>query len=386
MVDDNDFRTLFEIPEDNFDKFMSEIKKINNRAKKMGIKPIEPFVFQRSLQKMDDGFDHYILTVLMDEVAPKIDHWTFVARLDHSNETGNIIRMVPNVEPIPELYRTCAPNCDHCKHNRYRRDTFVLRHDDGHYMQVGSTCLEAFFGLDPRKYAKMAELLGYAYEIGKGHEQFVGGDRRWMNVEDYLTFCAHSVRVYGWVSGSDAFRDVSLTSTRQLALDNMFDKKRNPNDYPTDKDRAFAIEALDWARDITNPRNDYEHNISVIAGSQMMEFRSLGLAASIVGVYLKRKNDELNAKNDTKASVYIGNVKDKVEFPVTVIFSKPIETDYGYSYLYNFVTEDHNVLTWFSSTNKGFDVGQKFTLRGTVKGHKEFNGVKQTVLTRCKKV
>jgi hypothetical protein len=45
-----------------------------------------------------------------------------------------------------------------------------------------------------------------------------------------------------------------------------------------------------------------------------------------------------------------------------------------------------NVLTWFCS-GKGIDpdieVGDEVLLTGTVKDHKEYNGVKQTYLNRC---
>ena len=49
----------------------------------------------------------------------------------------NILATVPGQVPLPLKYRTAGPTCDHCGFNRNRKDTYVLRHDDGRYVQVG---------------------------------------------------------------------------------------------------------------------------------------------------------------------------------------------------------------------------------------------------------
>jgi len=53
------------------------------------------------------------------------------------------------------------------------------------------------------------------------------------------------------------------------------------------------------------------------------------------------------------------------------------------TFLYEFTTEDGNILIW--KTSKWLDDEKEFkTVSGTVKAHNEFRGVKQTELTRCK--
>jgi len=42
-----------------------------------------------------------------------------------------------------------------------------------------------------------------------------------------------------------------------------------------------------------------------------------------------------------------------------------------------------NHLTWFAS-GSDMEVGNTYKLLGTIKKHDEYNGVKQTILTRCK--
>ena len=128
--------------------------------------------------------------------------------------------MVPNCTVVlPEQYRHAKnTTCDHCNVNRYRRDTFVVHNDETkEFKQIGSTCLKDFFGHDPAKIAKMAELLGYAYECGKAGEHFVGGDLRYIELQSYLEHTAAMVRKHGWISGGAAYKDERLISTRQRA-------------------------------------------------------------------------------------------------------------------------------------------------------------------------
>ena len=58
------------------------------------------------------------------------------------------------------------------------------------------------------------------------------------------------------------------------------------------------------------------------------------------------------------------------------------ETIYGMTHLYKFVTVDGNVLVWFASSM--IDIDDVHKLKGTVKDHTERDGIKQTVITRCK--
>jgi hypothetical protein len=49
------------------------------------------------------------------------------------------------------------------------------------------------------------------------------------------------------------------------------------------------------------------------------------------------------------------------------------------------ITDEGNVAKWFSSgTDKlGENVNARFVIRGSVKKHKTWEGMKSTVLTRC---
>ena len=46
-------------------------------------------------------------------------------------------------------------------------------------------------------------------------------------------------------------------------------------------------------------------------------------------------------------------------------------------------TEDGKVAKWFASGSKDIETGDALVIDATVKGHDEYEGLKQTVLTRC---
>lgn len=62
-----------------------------------------------------------------------------------------------------------------------------------------------------------------------------------------------------------------------------------------------------------------------------------------------------------------------------------IDSYYGQSTVHNFEDEDGNVYTWITAS-KSLPEGGVYWIDGTIKDHKVYKNVKQTVLTRCKAV
>ena len=64
--------------------------------------------------------------------APKLDGWRLVAVLDHLvGGAGTIVNVVPGETVNVEAYTSGKPVCDHCKTTRARKDTVLVRHEDG---------------------------------------------------------------------------------------------------------------------------------------------------------------------------------------------------------------------------------------------------------------
>lgn len=109
-----------------------------------------------------------------------------------------------------------------------------------------------------------------------------------------------------------------------------------------------------------------------IHAHQMMVKRNLKRAAAI------RERQAVDAQ-----SAFVGEEGDRLDLEVKVEFTKGFDGDYGVSYLNKMRDADGNIFVTF--TNKTFgDKGDVVKLRGTVKGHEERDGIRQTKLTRCK--
>jgi hypothetical protein len=376
-------RTLFKIPAPCLPRFEKELAKLSKRSEKLTGFAITHAVIGRETKNHGTPSELVIYDVFLLADTPVIDGWVFVARIDHSNETGNIVRTVPNLTcEIPEVYRTASPDCDHCKMKRKRRDTFVLWNPEtNEFQQVGSSCLIDFFGHDPYKIARLAEMLGFATEIAAANQDFDESsislaDRRWINVEDFLGYVAMTIRTRGWVSGGMAFRDDALVATRVVAFGLMMDN----NERPSADDTLIARNALEWARDLAmqDDLNDYLHNINVVAGSTYCEHRSLGLAASIVPAY-QRSCVPTRAKSET----WIGEPGKKIRGRVVVERAMVFDTMYGRKTMYIFRTDSGAVIKWSTTVSAGLSVGETVVLSGKVKDHETYKGEKQTTVTHC---
>ena len=82
-------------------------------------------------------------------------------------------------------------------------------------------------------------------------------------------------------------------------------------------------------------------------------------------------------------SEHIGAVGDKVDLEVTHTRTGRFETRFGTTWVHTFEDVNGNILVWKTGSCGSFE-SDKLHLKGTVKEHDEYRGVKQTVLTRCK--
>lgn len=88
-------------------------------------------------------------------------------------------------------------------------------------------------------------------------------------------------------------------------------------------------------------------------------------------------------------SDYVGKVGERVETVAMLeaIIAVGIDSMYGPKRMHKFRTPNGEVLTWFATGSSGAykeDIGKSFKVKGTVKKHDTYQGVKQTILTRCK--
>lgn len=372
----------YEIPRYNLEWLKGKIEKLNKKAEKLGCEPITLEVIDEKFEpKNDEGteFEKFLVVEIKGQ-KPMINGWTFVATLEHSHEHGNIVRTVPG-ESVPEEYRTVEPRCDHCQTRRYRKDTFLVRNEQGEIKQVGRNCLKDFLGhSDPHHIAEYAEMLIELEEWANDYTPHTGvRDDRYIDLKTYLTYVAECIRRFGWVSRVRAY-EYEEESTANRALREMFPfNPRYREVFPGEEAKQLAEAALVWAREEMEPNNDYLHNLKVLVSSGVIEWRDTGLAASIIIAYQKAKEK----KKQREKSEHIGEVGERIEVDVVVEKVHVFENDWGTTKLHRFKDDKGNVIVWFAS-NELLEEGKNYKIRGTVREHSEYRGVKQTVLTRCK--
>lgn len=341
--------------------------------------------------------------------APKFAGWTFVAVLQHL-DGENIVRVVGEQE-LPAIYRTRGPACDHCKQNRRRNDTYVLRHDDdgtgsdgldrsAGFIQVGSTCIDDFLGSDAAgKMADRACMLADAAGLAEGGcEGFGdGGGGGSHMLAEYLGFVAWEVRTLGWVSRTIA-RDRGGMASADHAWILMTDRREQEKAKCelSAEDNSLGAAAELWAESLADAtvdgaKGDYLHNLRAVARTGLVTSRTCGIAASMITAYQRflgdeRKRAERAARPNNNA--HVGVVGKRQTFVVTLDFVTGYEGTYGYTTVLKFVTDAGETLVWKASSTElaRADVGKRFELTGFVKKHDEYKGQKQTMINRCKVV
>lgn len=320
--------------------------------------------------------------------------WTFVAALQHL-EGENITRAVPGTI-LPVEYRTRGSACEHCNFSRRRNDTYVLRHDDGRMIQVGSTCLEDFLGSkDVARLAAQATILAAARGLAEDGCSGFGGPSAEIILGEYLSNVAWCVREQGWTSRTAAREEEGKSATADRALTYLSDKRiaREVKCEPTAEDIELAAAAELWAETLSDEtidaeKGDYLHNLRAVARTGLVTFKTGGIAASMIVAYqrfLGREQARADRAARPKLNVHLGTVKVRETWTVTLDFVTGYETDFGYTTVLKFRTDDGASLVWKATSTEltRADVGKRFAVKGTVKKHDEYKGEKQTLLSRC---
>ena len=436
----------FLIPEENLAYLDERLAKLNRKAKKLSVAEITTQVtgvkiVKKTIERTDGTkytYDVRYYVVQVDGISPHLPGYTFLGTLQHT-ENGNIIRSFEGAE-IDTSFRSVTAKCDHCKLARKRNDTYLVKKDSGEVVQVGHNCVADYLGgVSPEHIAMLAEIVKSLDELC--NEGFEGGGfaKRVIYLEIYMSYVSELISQKGWVSSAaaKAYAEKSggeghLEQTAGLAISHMFPSKDMIKAGFTpvivsDASKEEAKKTIEYAKSLVNkPGNSaYEYNLGTLCMSEIIQDRNTGLAASAVAAYQRDVLHQVNLRErkQTLAEIsartsYQGTVGERKEWTLTV--NKVITiapSEYRYStgenrFLYSMQDDQGNVFVWFSSSGQAFletmteeeaarnietkgyysktavnlKDGDKVTLKGTVKRHEEYKGIKQTALSRCKVV
>lgn len=366
----------------------AKIAKINERAVRRGftghidlsverveVKDIDEFGFERTMVMFD---------VALSGDAPKIEGWTFLATLDWDEHAGLITRVVPGAQVTIDRDGLKPEWCDHCKTRRHRNSTYLVRHDDGRQLQVGSTCIKDFLGWAANVVVLYAD--DVASELGFGG---FGGSMPDAVGTDYALAVAWALIKL------DGFKPASSwgTTTKGDTIDVLWPP------YPMKPERkaelarigTLANEAMERAAEIRAwvinempGTNEYATNMKAVLGADFVTIRNIGLLASAPQAWMKAQAATLVRKAET-TSTWLGKEKERITFTATINDIRWIPGDWNTMTLYTLQDVEGNIIKWFASRDAlGDKPGVTVKLLATVKKHEEYKGVKQTLVTRAK--
>ena len=404
-----------------YDFLLGELEKLNKKARKFGC-PEAKATILREFLKPHTGLDADLVEVqaknkwgaiLPDQTVPHYRHyevkvdcapvcesgWTLLGCLDRvrtpDRNDYSIVRSVPGHE-IPVEYRD-KDQCLHCNKKAQRKTTYILEHEDGRTIQVGSTCLRDFLGADPLRIVWAANFNSKVTGIVArcDHDNHIHLSECYP-AEILLAHVSASIRQDGWLSRGQAYAkgyEGGATADQAVyAYLVTIGRCKRPEGYwppeVNDEDRRVAAESIQWARSISEGEiNEYLYSIRTVAQHDWIDIRTLGVGCSIVSAYLRVKAQDIKRREKSlavKDSGYIGEIKERLEITVKCLVRRSYDSDWGSTLQHQLVTPEGDSVIWWCSGSNYLDEGSTYRVKATVKKHEEYNGVKQTTLLRVK--
>lgn len=389
----NTKKEFYEIPECNLPDLEARIDKLNRKAAKLQCEPV--YLEECGYTEQEGEYGPVrVYKIKVHGPEPIIAGWKLIAKLEPAG-AGNVIKRVSQGDDLAESWRTAPIWCDHCNLERARASSWIVRNvESGIEKQVGTSCLADFTGHgDPARFVAMAEWLSAIDQAANDAEEYdpdftgKGGPLR-LNLSHYLEWVSACVRAYGWVSRGKA-REYGGPATADIAV-TLWTKRpeyrKHDDPTPDERDEQIVKAALTWVREELPARgdlSDYEHNLITVCAEDSILGSWLGIAASLIAAHDRALNERARREKEA-VSEWQGKIKERRNWgPLTVAGIWNTESLFGALWIYTFKDEAGNVYVWKTGQEYAWERGKQVAGKATVKEHGEYEGTKQTVLTRC---
>lgn len=308
----------------------------------------------------------------------QIKGYDIIARLENIDGT-NLINSIAHENIPSEYYTRCQ--CDHCKINRERKYTTLLRKvDTKQYVQVGNSCLKDFIGVDLEDYAQFLQVVSLVEE-----SEFKGDfeklpDSIYFDINDVIGFSIDIIKKYGFVSKAMEQDGKGIATSKRVesCLTNYkFNYKLR------DDTLEEAKKVIEYNLHLQD-NNDYNHNVILLSSLDSVDIKNLAIIVSSVALYLRKQDEQKKLASQN----FVGVIGGKIAIDVTDIKCVASHcSEYGYgnyimSYYYRIQDTLGNIFMW--STSKDLESQNVAQINATIKGYKEYKGEKQTIITNGK--
>lgn len=318
----------------------------------------------------------------------KLGEYEVIAVLEHTAIEGsneNLIHIIKEGSTIPLHYRTVKSICEHCNSNRQRNKTVLLQDTAGNIKQVGTTCIHEYTGIDGldiiAAYQDIRDIIINNNRLYVDYAR-IGNYTKYNKTIDYLAACIQLIKEKGYKKDETKYKAWEITGTN----------------YQDKKYFDIAQKVIDYFKNATfGESQDFLNNIKLYVSQEYTKVS--GFIAYAYMAYQKQLEYEAKkaAEKAGKQSEYVGKPGDKITVELTLKKRITYETNYTYygetQYIYIFEDAAGNEYKWKTSKclmkqigrfEEPIQDGEHITVKGTIKEHDEYNGTKQTVLTRCK--
>lgn len=396
---------IYSIPEINEESFLKKMAQVERKFNKYGLSICvvkgEEYFDTVEIDEQEE-LVKYIKYEIVGADLLQLSGYTIVAEIEAGELGTRIVRYRSNIL-LPETFDTSNFHCDHCNSNRNRKKIYVLQDTDTkEFIRVGSTCMKEFTGISADIIASYYTILGDISEF----TSIESNVPKYYDVKEVLIIANQVINNLGYVSKYDAYIESKLSTSEIVedVLDYILDRKQgerciNNATYHINK---YAINVQ--SKSDSNAVDDYVEIIhsSVVEDDNLSEYmtklyglvsgkfctkQDLGILCSgiVSAKQIKLRKQKEAEKSSQPESNYVGTIGEKLNFLGNIKFITVVNSMYGNSRLYEISDDSGNIYKWFYSGYTQIDDG-KYNITGTVKKHSIFNGVKETLLVRCKLV
>lgn len=294
-----------------------------------------------------------------------------------------------------EPYRSQEMSCDHCGWKRDRKTTYFFL-KDGKIMQIGSTCVDEYFGVDLlyllEEFSGFCSNCSDEEEYGRRPDTF---NPFWYHV--YMTTAAFYISTEGFKGRKryeDDSTDAKSSTMAYILTQPTFD--RDDKELQRKYDEAYAKfrallsqnnlgtvleDAQAYWLTFDKPDTFLQNCKTAILGASL---KMQGFFASAMKEYLVTVAKATPVAPTTPIlEEFLGEVGDKITVVGKVLKCQFYDNNYAGSFRLEILTDTNHRACWFSTKDPQVLVGNTVQLKGRIKKLDDYNGRKSTVMTRC---
>lgn len=375
-------------------EFKKSISSIGRKCLKNGI----PFVYEELGSQFRDitpnGVRSFVeFTEVEVDLKIIYNDWDVIIQISKS-ESGNNLITYCNVT-YDSKYDKYIENeicCEHCHQNRKRNTAYVLKNRiTEETIIVGSSCLEEFTGgLDASVTAKCFEALNNVIEFEK-----LSNDMNTVYCSSIFYPLEYILNIASAIVEKEKINMVNhntgfLSSKVKDYLNNLYSLDAESINAIRDKSNEY----FSWINEFINSREDVDsflRDLKTVCNNGKVCWKEIGYICSIIKIYQDNHKNGIRLINE-----YYGELKQKVTINVIDVKSHSFDSVYGVCYIHVFISDEGYTFTW--KTSKSIQKRESIVtsenetkdiviipskIKGTIKSFNDYNGTRQTVLTRC---